>query len=249
MLYLIGTGLYYLSDIPHRALEILRRANEVYLETYTNVGNADFLPDMETLIGKRIKKIDREHVESDFLIERAAARDVVLLVPGDPLSATTHVSLLLDCKKRSVHYEIVHASSIFSAIGETGLSLYKFGAVCSIPIYSENFRPESFFDVISKNLEAGLHTLVLMEARSESEFLGADDGINLLKAIERKRHAITIDWDNVMVASRLGSSESVIVLAADSNLAKRPPISIVIPGRMNETEKSAVRELVGGLSK
>ena len=146
MLYIIGTGLYYLTDIPLRAIDKLKECEEVYLERYTNLNDISLLPDIEKMIGKEIVLVGREELESDFIPKRAKMKDVALLVPGDPLSATTHVSLIKECKTLSIKYEMIHASSIFTAVAETGLSLYKFGSTCSIPIYSQNFKPDSFFD-------------------------------------------------------------------------------------------------------
>ena len=72
-----------------------------------------------------------------------------------PLAATTHFSLIAECKNKDIKTEIIHSSSIFSAVGETGLSLYKFGGTTSIPIYDEHFHPESFFEVIEENIKCG----------------------------------------------------------------------------------------------
>ena len=60
MLYLIGTGLYYLNDLPLRALEKLKNCDDVFLERYTNLNDISFLEQLENQIGKKIDIIERE---------------------------------------------------------------------------------------------------------------------------------------------------------------------------------------------
>src|SRR3989338_4671148 len=99
MLYLIGLGLWDESDISLRAVEALKKCEEVYMETYTNkwLGNIRHL---EETIGKEVKPLKRLQVESDMLIDIAKETDVALLIPGDPLVATTHIQLMIDAKSR-----------------------------------------------------------------------------------------------------------------------------------------------------
>ncbi len=244
MLYLIGTGLYYLTDMPLRALDKLKKCKEVYLERYTNLNDISELKKLEKTINKKITLVGREEVESDFITSRAKTSDVALLVPGDPLSATTHVSLLCECKNMEIKFEVLHASSIFSAIAESGFSLYKFGATCSIPIYTTNFKPESFFSVIEENIKAGLHTLVLLEAKDEKNFVDLNSAIEILKSIETKRKIKIIDWNNVLCVSRLGSEYQSIFLAKANKENVPPPASIIIPGKLNQVELDNFRMLL-----
>jgi diphthine synthase len=245
MLYLIGTGLYYINDLPLRAVETLKACGEVFLERYTNPNDVSNIGELEKIIGKKINVLGRERVESDLLVEKAAEEDVCLLVPGDPLAATTHMSLITEACEKGIKYRIIHSSSIFSAIGETGLSLYKFGGTASIPIYSEGYKPESFFDVIKMNRKDGMHTLVLLEARDEKNFLDIGKAAETLKNIERKRGEKILDWDTIMFASRLGSEQQEIGFVKGSeNRVHSPPVCLVIPGEMSDYEKEAVRALL-----
>lgn len=240
MLYLIGTGLFYLNDLPLRAVDLLSKADEVFMENYTNLIDMSFLGSLEKAIGKKITLIGREETENESILADADKKTVCLLVPGDPLAATTHMSLILACRKSGIKTRVVHASSIFSAIAETGLSLYKFGATVSIPLYEKNFTPDSFFDGIKNNLDKGFHTLVLLEARSEKEFVDANTAVELIKNIEKRKGLKIIDWRNVLYASRLGSDESKIGFTEKPDVGLKPPISLVIPGRLNEIEKEAL---------
>jgi len=49
------------------------------------------------------------------------------------LTATTHISLIEEAKRCGVKYKIIYNASILDAVAETGLQLYKFGKVTSMP--------------------------------------------------------------------------------------------------------------------
>lgn len=244
MLYLIGTGLFYLNDLPLRAIDVLKSADAVFLERYTNVTDVSYLSELEKNIGRKIEIIGRQKTEDEYLVKLASESKVCLLIPGDPLAATTHMSLLVSCKSKGIKTGVIHASSIFSAVAETGLSLYKFGTTVSIPIYEENFAPESFFDGIEENMRIGLHTLILLEARSEEVFLGVKDAVEILKRIENKKGKKIIDWSKVLYVSRLGSENCKIGFAESAPNGLKPPISLVVPGKLNKIEEDTIKEII-----
>ncbi len=126
MLYLIGLG-FNEKDLSLRALEIIKKS-KCFLEDYTSIYPVDKL-DFE------FKKVQRPDLEENMqsLLDLAKEKDIAILIPGDPLAATTHVELILEAKKQKIPFEIVHNASIFSSIGETGLQLYKFGRTATIP--------------------------------------------------------------------------------------------------------------------
>ncbi|MCL4396772.1 diphthine synthase [Candidatus Parvarchaeota archaeon] len=242
MLYLIGTGLYYLNDLPLRAIDELKDCDEILLERYTNLNDIEFLEKLEKDIGKKIEIVGREVVESDSILEKATKEKLAVLIPGDPLAATTHFSLIQECKNRGITTKILHSSSIFSAVGEIGLSLYKFGGTTSIPLYSEHFHPESFFEVIEKNIECGYHSLVLLEVRSKDEFVEPYKAVEILKEIERKKGMKIIEWENVIAISKMGSDSQKIVKVGNAEVKTlKPPCSLIIPSKLNENEKEALK--------
>ncbi|MCL5106660.1 MAG: diphthine synthase [Candidatus Parvarchaeota archaeon] len=244
MLYLIGTGLYYLNDLPFRALDELKKCDEVMLERYTNLNDISFLEKLEKEIGKKIDIVGRELIESDTVIEKAIKETIAVLVPGDPLAATTHFSLIQACREKGIQTTVMHSSSIFTAISETGLSLYKFGGTTSIPIYSEHFHPESFFEVIEKNIKCGYHSLVLLEVRSNAEFVSPFEAVEIIKRLESKKGIKIIDWENVIAVSKIGSDGQRIVNVNGKGFKDlEPPCSLIIPGNLNENEREALRLL------
>jgi diphthine synthase len=104
-------------------------------------------------------------VEGEKLIlQSAKSEQTALIVPGDPMVATTHVSLILSAKKLGIKVEIFHASSILpAAAGEAGLQVYKFGKTVTLAYWRENYKPMAAYGVISENLSRNLHTLLLLD--------------------------------------------------------------------------------------
>lgn len=100
-----------------------------------------------------------------MILENADKKDVAFLVVGDPLGATTHSDLILRARSRNIAVQVIHNASILTAVGTCGLQLYSFGEVVSIPLWTDNWRPDSFYDKIAANRERGLHTLCLLDIK------------------------------------------------------------------------------------
>ncbi|MEM4703300.1 MAG: diphthine synthase [Candidatus Pacearchaeota archaeon] len=232
MLYIIGLGLD-LKDISLRALEAIKKCDKVYLETYTTT-----LPykisELEKLIKRDLISLDRDTVESDFLIKEAKRQDIVLLVYGDPLAATTHIALVREAKKEKVKFQVIHNTSILNVISDTGLSLYKFGKTTSLPRWQENYKPTSFFQIIKENLSIGAHTLLLI-----------DPGLSLREALQE---LIEVDKSNeltgkdIIVASQLGTSEQTVFLGKIKQLINKEikikePFCLIVPAELGIGEE------------
>ena len=99
---------------------------------------------------------------ADDILSGADVTNVALLVVGDPFGATTHTDLILRAKEKGIALQVVHNASILSAVGCCGLQLYSFGETVSIPFWTKDWEPDSFFDKIVSNYERNLHTLCLL---------------------------------------------------------------------------------------
>jgi diphthine synthase len=110
---------------------------------------------------------DRELVESnaDVILENADQEDIAFLVVGDPFGATTHTDLVLRAQEKKIKFQVIHNASIINAVGCCGLQLYSFGEVVSIPLWTETWQPDSFYDKILENYKRGLHTLCLLDIK------------------------------------------------------------------------------------
>jgi len=231
MLYLIGIGLWDEKDVSLRGIETMKKCDKLYIELYTNKWKGK--SNLEKIIGKKIEELSREKVESDFLINEAKSQNVALLIPGDPLSATTHYQLIADAKKQNIKTKIIHSSSILTAIAECGLDLYKFGRITTLVRPSNNFKPTSPYDVIKMNHSVGLHTLVLLDVGEKP--LTIKEGLEILKSLDKDRLV-----KEIVVAAKLGSNEQLIRYGniSDKSVAlNNSPGVIIIPGKLNDKEK------------
>jgi len=235
MLYLIGLGLDK-KDISLKALEAIKKCKLVYLDIYTNVFHYK-ISDLEKLIKKKIIKAERQMIEeNEEILENAKKNDVALLVSGDPLAATTHIDMMLRAKKERIPVKAIHAPSIFTAISETGLQLYKFGKTASIPLWTSSFKPESFFDIIESNLKIKAHTLVLIDIG-----MSVNEALKELSEISNKRN---VKLKEIVICERMGTDKSKISYNKIEDLIKKKftlPACIIIPSELHFMEAEALK--------
>lgn len=245
MLVLIGLGIADEKDLSLRGLEEARLADLLYAEFYTSpwMGSKKKLED---LIGKHVIELSRVDLEerANKLIEQAKKKRVALLVPGDPLIATTHQALLVEARKLGIDVRVIHASSVISAIAVTGLHIYKFGKMVTIPLCekTKSGLPASVYETIKTNHKLGLHTLCLLDL-SEERTMSVVEALRTLLALEEKYgKGILTKEKKILVVSRLGSAP-LIAYGRLADLLKKNfnlPASLVIPGKLHFTEEEAL---------
>ena len=246
MLILIGLGLWDERDLTIRGFETARKADKVYMETYTSKWSGN-VKNLEKILEKKIIQFKRRDLEekSNELIEEARKSDVAILVPGDPLIATTHSSLIIEARKRKVKTKIIHNSSIYSAIGETGLHVYKFGASATIPFpeKTKEMLPVSVYELLEENKKRNLHTLLFLDVIAEKKkFMSPKEGMEImLKTEEVVNHKIFTLNTPVIIFGRAGSENPLIVYGKVKDLINRklgdPPFVIIVPSKLHFTEK------------
>jgi diphthine synthase len=248
MLYLVGLGLSSEKDLTLKGLETLKKCSAVYAEFYTNYTSAD-LGKLSAQIGKEITILDRQGIEEkaeDNLLKEAADSDVALIVSGDPMVATTHIDLILRAKKLGIKYRIIHSSSIYSAIAECGLQIYKFGRTASIAYPEGNYFPTSPYDLLKGNLSLGMHTLLLLDIKAaEKRFMTVNEGIKLLLEMEEKKKEKIISPETLCIGiARLGSEDAVILAGKASEIINedfgKPPHCLIVPGKLHFIEEEAL---------
>ena len=242
MLVLIGLGLWDERDITLRGLEEAKSSDVVFLERYTSKLMGSSKEKLEELIGKKIQYANRDFIESGKeIIATAKNNKVALLVAGDPMVATTHSQLIIDAKKQGVKTKVIHNASIYSAVAETGLQIYKFGRSATITFWKDDYKPTSWFDVYLKNKEQGLHTLFFLDLDLEKgKMMSAKEGIE--KLIEVGKEKGGFDENTLCVtASQIGNVDRVIRAGEASELLKQdlgtPLQVIVVPGKLHDVEK------------
>lgn len=247
-LYFIGLGLYDEKDISLRGLEAIKKCNVIYLENYTSMLSCD-VKKLEEFYGKKIILSSRDLVEKkaeETILKNALSKDVAFLVIGDPMSATTHIDLRLRAEKSGIKCIIIHNSSVFSAVGVTGLQLYKFGRTTSIPFKEENWHPETPYDAIKENKKNGLHTLILLDLRPDKKkFMTVNQAIEYLLSIEDKRKEKVFSKELFCVGcARLGSSKPCIKAGNAEKLLKedfgKPMHCLIVPGKLHFAEEEAL---------
>jgi diphthine synthase len=235
MLYLIGLGLNERS-ISKEALEIIPRCKRVYLENYT----IDLPYTEQALIdeiGKKVVLVDRKKVESLEIVDEAKKMDVALLVYGSPLTATTHIALIQEALASGIKYRIINNASILDAVAETGLQVYKFGKITSMPYWKQSYEPDSFMEVVKENQSIKAHSLILI-----------DINMNIDKSIEQleksaKKHDVKLG--KLVVCQCLGTKRQKILYRDINEIREfsgvQKPYCIIIPGELHFLEKEFLK--------
>ena len=232
MLYLIGIGLGNERSITLNALDVIESCDFIYLENYTS--NLGFgIRDLEKLINKKVILASRDLVENkEEIVQNSKDKNVAFLVKGDVFSATTHTDLFLRAKKNNIKCKILHNSSILTVVGDTGLSLYKFGKVASIPFDNKDIG--SAYDILLKN--KGMHTLFLLDLNlDKNEYMNFKDGLNYLV-----NNGLKVDT-KVVVCAGLGTEKSKIKYGEIKDLLNVNlniyPQCIIIPSKLHFMEE------------
>jgi len=237
MLYIIGLGLN-IDGISKYGFEIVRRCKRVYLENYT----VDFPyseGELNEILGKKIISANRKKVESLEIVDEARKMDVALLVYGSPLTATTHISLIQEAKRLGLRYKIIYSASIFDAVAETGLQLYKFGKITSMPAWKKSYEPDSFMEIVKENQSIKSHSLILVD-------IGLDfqDALHQLKQSAEK---YKIKLKKVLVCQALGTKDRKISYKDIKDFEEynnvRKPYCIIIPSKLHFVEKEILEQI------
>ncbi len=245
-LVFVGLGLYDEKDITVKALEEIKKSDIVFAEFYTAKLMGETKKRLEEVFGKKIIVLSREEVESGKkIIDAAKKKKVVFACAGDPMMATTHVALRLQAVENKIKTKLVHGISIVTAAASLlGLQHYKFGRIATVPFPNGKYSPESPYDIIKKNIDNDLHTLVLLDIK-EKRFMTANEGLAILFKIEEKRKEGVITPETLVCVVARASGKSCFCLAGYAkNMIKqnfgRPMHCLVIPGKLHFMEAESL---------
>ena len=249
-LVFIGLGLYNELDISLRGLKEIKTADAVFAELYTSLMAGLSMNKLEKMAEKKILVLTRHALEEEdgrAILEGARKGKAVLLVPGDALIATTHMSLRITAEKERIKTRVVHGASILSAaIGLSGLHNYKFGRSVTIPFPQEKFLPETPYEVIRKNKRSGLHTFCFLDVKAEEKrYMSINEGLQTLLKIEKRRQQNVITNKTLTVGIARAGSSNLAVKAGFLNDVLNydfgaPPHTLLIPGRLHFMEAEAL---------
>jgi diphthine synthase len=253
-LVFIGLGLHDHLGISLRGIEETKTADRIFIELYTSL-----LPGFSTklfaqLVGREPQTVVRKDLEDRngrVILDAAEAGKAVLLVPGDPLIATTHIALRIEAQKRGITTRIVHGASILSAaISISGLQSYKFGKSVTIP-FQEEYLSETPYEIIAQNKKSGLHTLCFLDIKAdEDRYLSIGDGLRELSKTEARRKQNVVVEDTLAVGlARAGSSNPTVKAGFVRDISEydfgQPPHSLIFPGKLHFMEAEALIVLAG----
>ena len=236
MLYIIGLGLNK-NSITKEGLEAISKSKKVYLENYT----VDFpytLHELTEVLGaKKIIPLERERVENLSFIDEAKKLNIALLVYGSPLTATTHIAIIDECIKSNIKYKVIYNASILDAVAASGLQLYKFGKVASMPAWKKSFEPDSFMEIVKQNQSQQAHSLILIDIG-----LDFDRAIEQLK-ISAEKHSIPLK--KIIIYQALGTKNQKIMFRKIEDVegwtGVKKPYCLIIPSKLHFLEKEFLK--------
>lgn len=259
-LSLVGIGISGEKGISLEGLDELKRCSRIFAESYTNLLPEGTIKRLGALVSKPIELLKREDVEGErIILESASSSKTALVVPGDPMIATTHISLILAAKKKGIPTRIIHASSILSAaIGESGLQAYKFGKTVTLAYWRENYKPMTTYEVIAENLSRGLHTFLLLDIDEKLGPMKPSEAAKLLLEMEKTgKRKILLPETKVACISSLGwpcprlQYSPLRELAAcrpegpsrSASRSQKGPSVLIVPGSLHFLESEFLESL------
>lgn len=250
MLFLVGIGLAE-NDLSIGAIEACRRS-ELYLDAYTSFVDQKRVNALSKSLGREIKLLKRPELEENAreLVSKALKRNIAILVGGDPLIATTHKILYIEAKRAGIRPVIIHAASVFTAaMGESGLDFYRFGPTCTIPKWSEHYKPVSFYNTIQNNIENGKHSMLLLDYdAAEKQTIPLAEAVKTLESAEShyKKNQIK-DSTKLMVLHNIAMKSQKIIFTTIKGAKKivlnRGPTLIIIPAKLTDIETEIIKSM------
>ena len=262
-LWLIGIGPGDLGHMTERARSVARGCKKRYLEGYTAVLPTEQEALLESVVGPW-ERMMRPSVESpEALLDESRNDSVALLVVGDPMQATTHIDLEARCMEEGIGFEVIPGMSATSlAVSLSGLQSYKFGRQVTLPYPYGDYLATSPLEMILRNLEGGLHTLVLLDldptgmgldiptpmspsqaistlGEMEEKWLEERDGLDSTGV---KKGALAVnEWEGVLL-SDLGTKGQRVFSGSLKEISKvrgGRVHSLIIPSEMSDNEREA----------
>lgn len=246
----VGLGLGPKRYITEAALDIIKASDVVFLDTYTGPLPRETVEFLRT-ISKRLVLADRHMLEDgvEAVLSEATRKEVIIAVQGDPLIATTHVSILLEARKRGIPCKIVNGISSYSvAVSLSGLQAYKFGRTVTLPAEGNIEHAKSVYEGILENMSRGLHTLVFLDTRNGG--LTVPAALSRLRELEGLFKKGLVSDDRLVVAlARLGYEDEFIKAGRVAELITtnfpEPPHMLIFPGKLHFLEREALVRLLG----
>jgi diphthine synthase len=246
MLILVGSGLRE-SQLTREAEEAIKGADIVIVETYT-MPSSKWLPTAIRKLNSNVREASRSELEeqSSNIVELASKLKVVIVVPGDPLIATTHSSLVVESLKRGVEAKVVSGiSGPCSVESLLGLHFYKFGRTVTVPGPWRGVGAEEAALGLLGNLCHDLHTLLLLDVSPEGLSLSPSRAVKELKESLRRLIGARLDeLMNIMVLLVSVGENTVVKHSTLDSADSIPDLdvgSLVVPSKLHVSEREFLR--------
>ena len=254
-LWLIGLGPGNLDYMSKVAIEVGGACSHRFLEGYTAILPPNQEERLESFVGGW-ERIMRPQVEDpEELLKLAKEVPVALLIVGDPMQATTHVDLEARCDELDIKFNVIPGITATAlAVSLSGLQSYRFGRQVTIPYSYGNYLPSSPLEMIYRNYDNNLHTLVLLDLDptgmgvEKPTPMSPNDAFRILQKMEEKMieegnslSPRVKDLDGVLLTDISLDSQKVIA----GNLSKISESDggwihcLIIPSKMNQNEIDA----------
>ncbi len=258
-LILVGGGLSR-RYATFEAIAEISRADKVYVDSYTSIApgiDEDFVKRVNPWA--KVIRADRKLLEeqSHCIIEEARHYYIVILVPGDPMAATTHVSLVVEARRLGINVRIVPGvAGPYAAALLTGLQSYRFGKMVTLVYPEHGVKPYSVVETIWDNASRNLHTIVLLDLRlDEGKAMTIPEAVKILLELE-KELARAEDREEVIAkltlvgVARAGMDDYKCVAGGPNELISEkwppPPHTLIVTApRLHPIEAEALTLLCG----
>lgn len=258
MLVLVGVG-YKGGMATLEALEVLSRADKVYIDVYTNPRARELVSDVERVAPGKVVIADRRLLEeyAGRIIEESSKSVIAVVVAGDPLIATTHVALLAEAKKKGIEVRYYPGvSGVCAAKAASLLHYYRFGRTVTVPGPWRGVKAYSLVEFVYSNLCNGLHTAALLDVDENSgEQLSPGEAASILMSLEREVAGEAGFPPSLgllpalLVEAGAHGSHRVLGYSSLEDLARRGApggvYTMVIPAEPHPTEAWAISEVYG----
>lgn len=261
-LHLIGLGLGDEKDITINGLDAIKKSTKIFLEHYTSIFSNTNTNRLSEFYDKKVIQLSRNDVEqnAEKILDSAKNEDVCFLVIGDVFGATTHTDLVLRAKEKNIAVKYYPNASILTAVGITGLELYKFGKTTSMVFFDGEWKPTNAYDTVAQNLEQGLHTLILLDIKvaeptkkdllkenpipQPPRFMTVNECLlQLLESEKIKNKKILSEETKVIGCARIGSDNYIkydtIKKLLTHNFGE-PLHCVIIPGKLHHIEEESI---------
>jgi len=257
-LYLVGLGVSP-GTMTREAYNVLQNADTVILDGYTSLSPDLDKSWLEKTLSRKVLVAERTDLEgpgASRIIGKAGEADIALAVIGDPLTATTHLSLVVEAKRRGVPVRVIPGvSGVFLSKTISLLQIYKFGRTITITYPWGDIYPLSSVEMMMGNLCLGLHTLFLLDLRlDEKRAMTVDEAVDVLlktyrRLVERGAPEFPLDMLIGIVIEAAGTSREKVVIDSLGSLARtgngEPPQSLIVPAELHVSESEALETVYG----